>query len=130
MSYPTINKDYYYYYYYYYFSCYYSQNGTWIINWYLFSNFLVMATISNRVFLFRKLSVDFQNFQISVFCHRAYSKTRNPWKIFVRSFSSTSLGILCMQCTSLIVLLKVINEYSLLNLESGFSCFKAKMVLG
>ena len=35
--------------------------------------------------------------------------------------SSTFLGILCVQGTTLKVLLKVINEYLLLLLESGFS---------
>ena len=31
---------------------------------------------------FRKLCVDFQRFQAFVFCHRAYSKTQKPQKIF------------------------------------------------
>ena len=44
--------------------------------------------------------------------------------------SSTFLGFFCVKCTSLKVLLKVINDHLLLNIESGFSCFKAKMVLG
>ena len=69
--------------------------------------------------LFRKLFIDFQHFRVFVFCHRAYSKTQKPWKIFRSSFLevikasylilSTLLGILCVQDVTLKVLLKVIN---------------------
>ena len=38
------------------------------------------------VFLFRKFSVDFRHFRVFVFCHRAYSKTWKPRKIFRSSF--------------------------------------------
>ena len=35
------------------------------------------------LFWFRKLSVDFRHFRVFVFCHRTYSKTRNPRKILL-----------------------------------------------
>ena len=37
-------------------------------------------------FLFRKLFIDFQHFQVFVFCHKAYLKTWKPQKIFRSSF--------------------------------------------
>ena len=52
----------------------------------LFSSFLVIAIVDNGCFQFRKLSVDFRHFRVFVFCHRAYSKTRKPRKIFIGSF--------------------------------------------
>ena len=60
------------------------------------------------LFLFRKLSVDFRHFWAFVFCHKAYSKTRKPRKIFISSFFevlklfiwSTFLSILCSLFTN------------------------------
>ena len=58
-------------------------------------------------FLFKKHFIDFRHFRVFVFCHRAYSKTQKPRKIFRSSFfevlslfiwfSSTFLSILCVQ---------------------------------
>ena len=38
------------------------------------------------VFSFKKPSVDLRHFRVFAFCHRAYSKTRNPRKIFISTF--------------------------------------------
>ena len=38
------------------------------------------------LFWLRKLFVDFRRFRVFVFCHKAYSKTRKPRKIFRSSF--------------------------------------------
>ena len=55
-----------------------------LINFYQFcSNGKALAL---SAFWFRKLSVDFQRFQVFVFYHRAHSKTRNLWKILFLVF--------------------------------------------
>ena len=77
----------------------------------LFSSFL--ATVNHEhwvLFWFRKFSVDFRLFQVFVFCHRAYSKFRKPRKS----------KILCVQDTTLKVLLAVIKENLRLKFESSF----------
>ena len=83
------------------------------------------------VFLFRKLSVDFQHFRVFVFAIEHIRKPGNHGKFSEAQFSSyykafylilsTLLGILCDQDTTLKVLLKVMDEHLLLFLESGFS---------
>ena len=50
----------------------------------VFSSFLVIATVGNGCFEFRKLWLP--AFPVFVFCHRAYSKTRKPWKISISLF--------------------------------------------
>ena len=85
-------------------------------------------------FLFRKLFIDFRHFWVFVFCHRAYSKTRKPKKIFRSSFLevlrlviclilSTLPGILCVQDISQSVAQSYQLAFTIINyyLESGFS---------
>ena len=80
--------------------------------------------------------MDFRHFQDFVFCHRAYSKTLNPRKIFTSSFLEVLrlsdfehlLGIMCVQNTIYRVLLDVINEHLLL-LVFKVKVIKVKTVL-
>ena len=56
-------------------------------NWLLFSSFPVTVKYLHWVlFWFRKLSVDFRDFWVFIFCHRANLKTQKPQKIFRSSF--------------------------------------------
>ena len=46
-----------------------------------------MVIVSNECIFIRKLSGEFRHFRVFVFYYWVYSKTRNPWKIFISSFS-------------------------------------------
>ena len=48
-------------------------------------------------FWFRKLCVGFRHFRVFAFCHRAYSKTRKPRKIFSSSVFEVLSLIICFE---------------------------------